>query len=168
MSDASSLLPEALWERVAAFLTERYTLALATNGPQGLWVATVYFAGNLAQGGTAFYFLSAPHTRHGQNLAAEARVSAAIDEDEHDWRRIRGVQLEGSCHQVTTPREALRAWRAYLGKFPIVRQLLRGGGVDTGTTARMARTRMYTLRPTHLFYLDNELGFGTRREIEGV
>jgi uncharacterized protein len=144
------------------FLAERYTLALATDGPEGLWVASLYFAGDLAE----LYFLSSPSSRHGRNLAANPRVAAAINEDEHDWRAIRGIQLEGACRPAHTPREYLRAWRAYLTKFPFVRQLLRRDRLGAADLAgKLVRTQMYCLRTDRLFYLDNRRGFGRRAEL---
>jgi uncharacterized protein YhbP (UPF0306 family) len=152
---------EALDHLAARFLHERYTMALATDGPEGLWVASVYFAGGL----DGCYFFSSPRTRHGRNLAANPRVAAAINEDEHDWKAIRGIQLEGECQPATAPLDRLRGYRAYLGKFPFVRALLRGQGVDAQTAARLLRTQLYLLRPTRVFYLDNRAGFGQRQEV---
>jgi uncharacterized protein YhbP (UPF0306 family) len=104
-----------LRRRVERFLAERASMALATQGPEGLWVASVYFAGAL----DALYFLSSPASRHGRNLSANSRIAAAINEDEHEWRLIRGVQLEGTCELADSPAEWLRGWRAYLAKFPV-------------------------------------------------
>jgi uncharacterized protein YhbP (UPF0306 family) len=125
-------------------------------------VASVYFAGSLGE----LYFLSSTASRHGRNLTANPRVAAAINEDEHEWRAIRGIQLEGECRLAQSPPEHLRAWRAYIGKFPFVRDLLRQAkDANTAMAAKLLHTRMYVLRPTHLFYLDNWRGFGERREI---
>jgi uncharacterized protein YhbP (UPF0306 family) len=152
----------ALRQLARELLGERASLALATSGPEGLWVAAVYFAGDLDE----LYFLSSPTSRHGRNLVAEPRVAAAINQDEHDWREIRGIQLEGECRLVSTPGEHLRAWRAYLRKFPFVRELLRRREeLGTGMAAKLLRTRMYRLRTARLFYLDNRRGFGNRAEV---
>jgi uncharacterized protein YhbP (UPF0306 family) len=157
-------LDTTLRDLASAFLAERYTLSLATNGPDGPWVAAVYFAGGLAE----LYFLSSPTSRHGRNLALDPRVAASINADEHDWRQIRGIQLEGECRPPATASALLRAWRAYLAKYPLVRGMLRGQGVPAGAAARMAGTRIYCLQPRRLFYLDNRLGFGNRQEIQLV
>ncbi len=141
-------------------------MALGTQGPEGPWVAAVYFAADVAEGRARLYFLSSPTSRHGRNLAANPAVAAAINEDEHDWRAIRGIQLEGVCEPVAAPLEALRAWRAYFGKYPFVRQVLRGAKVAGGEmAAKLLRTRLYQVRVRRLFYLDNRLGFGDREEV---
>jgi uncharacterized protein len=138
-------------------------MALATQGPDGPWVASVYFAGGL----DGLYFLSSPASRHGRNLSSSPRIAAAINEDEHDWRLIRGVQLEGTCVLADSAAVWLRGWRAYLAKFPVARDLFRGRAAG-GIVARVQRTRMYVVRPQQVYYLDNRLGFGERREIVAV
>ena len=135
-------------------------MALATRGPDGLWVASLYFAGNLE----ALYFLSSPRSRHGQNLQVDPAVAVAINEDEHDWRAIRGVQLEGTCAPAASPGEWLRGWRTYLAKFPVARDLFRGRA-GSGVARKVANTRLYVVRPRRVFYLDNQIGFGQRQEV---
>jgi uncharacterized protein YhbP (UPF0306 family) len=123
----------------------------------------VYFAGNLDR----LYFLSSPDSRHGRNIAANGRAAAAINEDEHDWRAIRGIQLEGTCRPVDGPREGLRAWRTYLAKFRMVGTMLRDARrSQSAMAAKLLRTQMYQLETSRLFYLDNRRGFGSRVEIE--
>ena len=149
-----------------SFLAERYTMALATAGPDGTWVASVFFASHVDDEGLWLYFLSSPESRHGRNLATDPRVAAAINEDEHDWQAIRGIQLEGCCTAVRGQRESLHAWRIYFGKFPFVRHLLQGkGGVAADMIEKLRGTQMYRLEVQRLFYLDNRRGFGNRQEV---
>lgn len=155
--------PDELGHVVRTFLSERQTMALATCGPEGLWVAAVYFASDVRADGLRLYFLSSPNSRHGRNLAAGACVAADIHQDEHDWRSIRGVQLEGVGEIMGGRREQLGAWRVYLAKFPFVRELF--GGAAGALRAKLKRTQMYCVRVGRLFYLDNRLGFGERRAI---
>ncbi len=119
-----------------------------------------YFAGDL----DALFFLSSPRSRHGQNLQANPRVAVAINEDEHEWRDIRGVQLEGTCALASSPGVWLRGWRTYLAKFPVARDLFRGRA-GSGVAKTVANTRLYVVRPERVFYLDNRLGFGQRQEV---
>lgn len=147
-------------ELARRFLVERAAMALATDGPDGPWAASVYFAGDL----DALYFVSSPHTRHGRNISSNSRVAAAINEDEHDWQAIRGIQLHGLCALADRPSVWLRGWRAYMRKFPVARELFRGrAGAEA--LAKLRGTRLYVLRPEHVFYLDNRLGFGERVEV---
>jgi uncharacterized protein YhbP (UPF0306 family) len=149
-----------LRDRVERFLAERASMALATQGPDGLWVASVYFAGGLG----ALYFLSSPDSRHGRNLSANSRIAAAINEDEHDWRLIRGVQLDGMCALADSAAVWLRGWRAYLARFPD-----RAGPVSraAGRWHRQQGPAHASIRSASLalYYLDNRLGFGKRQEV---
>jgi uncharacterized protein len=142
------------------WLAERYTMALGTRGDDGPWVAAVYFAEDIRDGRIRLYFLSSSSSRHCRNIALDGRVSAAINEDEHQWQEIRGVQLSGTCAEVTG-REQWRAWRAYLRKFHFVRALLRQR-TDPAMAAKMARTTMYGVAVEEAYYLDNRRGFGNR------
>jgi uncharacterized protein YhbP (UPF0306 family) len=151
---------DELREYVRRFLQERFTMALATEGPDGPWIAAVYFAGGL----DALCFLSSPDSRHGRNLSSSPRIAAAINEDEHDWRSIRGVQLEGTCVLADSGAVWLRGWRACLAKFPVARDLFRGRAGDR-VASQVLHARLYVVRPHRLFYLDNRLGFSDRREI---
>lgn len=145
---------------VEEFLAAHAVMTLATQGPEGPWAAPVYFAGAL----DGLYFLSSPRTRHGRNLAVDPRLAASVAVDGMDWQAIRGVQMEGACVLASGPREWLGGWRAYLGKFPAVRSLLRGqAGADV--LKKVGGTRLYVIRPEHVFYLDNRMGFGNRVEV---
>jgi nitroimidazol reductase NimA-like FMN-containing flavoprotein (pyridoxamine 5'-phosphate oxidase superfamily) len=55
-----------------ACLAEHYVLALGTCGPEGPWVASVYFAADLTGDRLHLYFLSSPSSRHSQNLRERA------------------------------------------------------------------------------------------------
>ncbi len=156
MDDANQLR-----ERVRDFLARRYVMALGTHGPEGPWVASVYFAGDLH----ALYFLSSPDSRHGRNVAHSPLVAAAINEDQHDWRLIEGVQLDGTCALADSPSVWLRGWRAYLTRFPVARELFRGRAAGVEAARKARHTRLYLLRPRRVYYLDNRLGFGERQEV---
>ncbi len=150
---------EALRAEVLAYLAERYSFTLATNGPAGPWAAGLYFASD----GLTLYFLSDPASRHCQDIAANQRVAAAIHEDYKDWREIRGVQLEGTVEPVVGAADLARAWGVYLGKFPFVRRFRVGDVLEI--MGRAVRARFYRLVPSRVLYLDNRKGFSHREEL---
>jgi hypothetical protein len=150
---------QELRAEVLACLGERYSLTLATSGPEGPWAAGLYFACD----GLTLYFLSDPETRHCRNIAAEPRVAAAIHEDEKDWRAIRGVQLEGTAGPVEGAAAVARAWEVYLAKFPFVRQFRVGDALEI--MGRAIRSRFYRIVPSRVLYLDNRKGFSHREEL---
>jgi uncharacterized protein len=128
-------------------------MTLATHGPLGLWAAALFYASDQFD----FYFLSAGHTRHAQNIAASPQTAATIQEDYRDWPAIRGIQLEGETVLLTdAAREAAIA--LYQQKYPFVAD-------DPALQAALQRVNWYRLRPTALYYLDNSRGFGHRDQI---
>lgn len=149
---------EALRRTVQAYLTAYNVLSLATYGPDGPWAASVFY---VHQGWT-LYFLSASSSRHSVNLAADARVAATINPDYTDWRKIRGVQLEGSAALVTNPVELTRGFKAYQRKYPFISQ--------RQTPSELARAlssvRLYRIVPDRLLFVDNSRGLGHREAVE--
>ena len=111
------------------------------------------------------YFLSNPGSRHGTNMAANARVSVAIHEDYREWKDIRGIQLEGRAELVRSPKRKLLFWQIYRKKFPFVDAFFRPGALYEMVQAKMAGIRIYRVVPQEMFYLDNSRGFGHRERL---
>jgi hypothetical protein len=130
-------------------------MTLATTGPQGIWAAAVFYVND----GFELIFLSAAHTRHGQNITAVPHVAATIQEDYRDWQEIQGIQLEGRVSLLTdVSRET--AISRYLQKYPFL------ANADEKMQAAIAQVNWYLLRPDRLYFIDNSLGLGHRDEIE--
>lgn len=144
-------------DKAQAYIREHNVMSLATAGPHGIWAAAVFYVSE----GFTLYFLSAPTGRHSRNLAAQPAVSATIHEDYRDWRAIKGVQLEGEVMRIAG-REAEDAWQAYGQKFPFVRPETYVPAAIAGALSRIAWYRLVT---THIYFIDNELGFGHRDEL---
>jgi uncharacterized protein YhbP (UPF0306 family) len=142
---------------VARYLAQHHVMTLATQGPDGPWASAVFYAPH----GDALVFLSSPSTRHGRNLAADARCSAAIHSDVDDWQLIRGIQLEGRVDGLDGD-ERERAIEHYAQKFPFVRPAVAAPAV----LQALARVRWYRLRIERLHFIDNRRGFGQRQTFE--
>ena len=84
-------MSDELKTQVLDYLRSHNTMTLATSTGDSPWAATVFFASDDLR----LYFFSAPDSRHGQNLAVNPQVAVTIQEDYHDWRAIKGIQLEG-------------------------------------------------------------------------
>jgi uncharacterized protein YhbP (UPF0306 family) len=138
-----------------SYISSHQVMTLATSGADGVWAAAVFYASD----GFDFIFLSASHTRHGVNLAANKRVAATIQDDDQDWSTIRGIQLEGSVFRLEgKPRgEAIAHYRK---KFPFV------GEPTAALQAALRKVSWYRLETTRLFFIDNRRGFGHRDEID--
>ncbi len=147
-----------------AYLAAHNTVSLATVAADGQpWAATVFYV-NV---GTDLYFLSEPKTRHSQNILANGLVAATVNEDYRDWQQIKGIQLEGRAEEVSGKLELARALGAYLGKYPFVKQFLSPGQLLQGVkiAGKTFDIRLWRLRPTRLYYLDNARGFSAREEL---
>lgn len=137
-----------------AYLATHQVLTLATNGPEGLWAAAVFYVND----GFDLVFLSAGHTRHAQNITAVPHVAATIQEDYRDWQEIKGIQLEGRVSLLTdVSRETAIA--RYLQKYPFL------AGADVNMQNALTKINWYLLRPERLYFIDNSLGLGHRDEI---
>jgi uncharacterized protein YhbP (UPF0306 family) len=143
---------------VLAYMQDHQVMTLATVGPDGVWAAAVFYAHD----GFAFYFLSAAHTRHVQNIRQNPRVAATIQEDYKDWSDIKGIQLEGNVAYLSD-NERQDAISLYQQRFPFV-----GGGNGRSQTqiqAALDRVDWYRLVPERMYFIDNSLGLGHRDEV---
>ena len=115
-------------------------MTLATNGPDGLWAAAVFYASEDFD----LYFLSAGHTRHTGNITTTPRVQ--------------GIQLAGVV-ELLSGSERLKAITLYQVKFAFLAQ------VPTAIQAAFKKVNWYRVRPYQLYFVDNSRGFGHRDEI---
>lgn len=128
------------------------TMTLATCGADGEpHAAAVFFA---ADEGLNLYFFSAEDSRHGQDLADDARAAASVYPECRDWRDIRGLQLRGEVRPLGPGEEWEGAWRRYAAKFPFVEEL----------REVVARNRFYVFTPHWIRLVDNRRGFGYKEE----
>jgi uncharacterized protein YhbP (UPF0306 family) len=140
--------------RARDYLVGHHVMTVATNGPEGLWAAAVFYAND----GFQLYFLSAGHTRHARNMAASPQVAATIQEDYADWAAIKGIQLEGTVRPLAG-QERDMAIALYAKKFSFLTQPV------SVVEAALARVNWYCLSPSRLYFVDNGRGFGHRDEI---
>ncbi|HWP56578.1 MAG TPA: pyridoxamine 5'-phosphate oxidase family protein [Candidatus Acidoferrales bacterium] len=151
----------ALKEQILAYMKSHNTMTLATASDNVPWAATVFYANH----GFRLYFFSAPDSRHCQNLAVNPRVAVTIQEDYRDWRKIKGIQLEGSVRELDSLAEKARAMACYGAKYPDVIKVF----TDPGSGAlyqAFLKVRFYCVRAERVLYIDNEQGFGKRQELE--
>jgi hypothetical protein len=150
-------LSGGLRERVLRYLAAHHVMTLATTGPEGPWAAAVFYASE----DFTLYFLSAPGSRHGRNMAAQPRVAATIQEDYPDWPEIQGIQLEGEVSLIEGAEKA-EAMRLYGLKFPVVADSAR---MPPEIARALDRVAWYELVPARLYFIDNSRGFGHRDEL---
>lgn len=136
------------------FLASYNTLVLATAGPEGTpHAAAVFYA---VAGDLTLYFLSEPKTLHAQHIGDGATVAATIEENNQDWKSIRGLQLHGWAEPCAGAEEE-RARTVYAARFPFV------AAAET-LAGPLSRARYYKLTPSWMRLIDNTLGFGHKEE----
>lgn len=145
-----------LMQETRAYLESHHVMTLATTGEDGPWASAVFYVN------TDFnlYFFTEKNTRHGRNLAANPLVAAAIHEDYHDWREIKGIQLQGEAVPVG-PVEKARVIALFTRKFPSLSVFL----ANKKTADIVARAQVYKLVPAEIWYLDNQKGFSARQKL---
>ena len=141
--------------RALDYLAAHRVMALATQGPDGPWAAAVFYAND----GFNLYFVSSPGSRHSRNLAAQAAVAATVNEDYHDWREIKGIQLEGRVEQVAAAEE-VKVRKLYGEKFPFA-----ADSAPAAIAAALAKVRWYRLAAARAYFVDNSAGFGHRDQV---
>ena len=153
-------MADALKRQILDYLNSHNTMTLATCTGDLPWAATVFFASD----GLRLYFFSAPDSRHCQILAANSRVAVTIQEDYKDWRKIKGIQLEGRVALVDGVMEKAKAMAVYAIKYPDVIKLFTDPSSGVFYKAFL-KVKFYCVEPERLFFIDNEQGFGQRQEL---
>lgn len=147
-------IPSALaleLEPVRALLEETATLTLATRSADGTPRATpLYFAADPA---LRLIFLSDPRSTHSLNADRDGQASVALYPEEVDWRRLRGLQMQGIVERLEGP-QADAARGVYAHRFTFIGQLAEA----------LAASATYAFRPTWIRLIDNRRGFGFQQE----
>lgn len=144
-------------------VNQQSTMALATAKENVSWSAPVYYVFHQS----TFFFFSDPDSRHIQEAMENEQASAAIYPFVDTWQGIRGIQVSGRVKLVRPGLTAIQAVRAYIKKFPFTKEFFEPGkALDLESFAERFRVRLYRLDPQLVYYLDNEIRFGFREEID--
>ena len=153
-------MADELKQQVLKYLETHNTMTLGTCPDDVPWAATVFYASDDFR----LYFFSVPDSRHCQNLAANPRVAVTVQEDYHDWKKIKGIQLEGTAILVDSIIEKAKAMAVYARKYPEVIRLFTNPASGVFHKAFL-KVKFYCVVPEKLFFIDNEEGFGKRQEL---
>jgi uncharacterized protein YhbP (UPF0306 family) len=153
-------MPEELKQQILNYLEAHNTMTLATCSREIPWAATVFYASDDLR----LYFFSAPESRHCENLAVNPRVAVTIQEDYKDWRKIKGIQLEGTVGAVDSMVEKAKAMSVYARKYPDVIRLFTNPASGAFYKAFL-KVKFYCVTPGKVLFIDNEQGFGKRQEL---
>jgi len=162
---------------VLKYLNEHYTMTIATAKGETPWAAALFYASD----GFTLYFLSDTDDRHSKNIAENPLVAVTVNEDYHDWRKIKGIQMEGKAALVSTEDEMAKAIATYVEKYSFTAAYLKlmsssfpkivghldkllsklpfVPGLPTTFTVKF-----YKMTPTKVRFIDNEKSFGRHEE----
>src|SRR3970040_346512 len=129
-------MAEDLKQQILSYMESHNTMTLATCQGDIPWAATVFYASDSFR----LYFFSAPDSRHCQNLAANPRVAVTIQEDYHDWREIKDIQLEKG-----------KAMVVYARKYPQVMKIFTDPSSGVFYQAFL-KVKFYCVVPERIFY----------------
>ena len=93
--------------------------------------------------------------------------SAVVDSqaaDYQDWRKIKGIQIEGRVTLVDGVIEKTRAMAIYARKYPNIIKLFTDPASGVFHKAFL-KVKFYCVEPEKIFFIDNEQGFGKRQEL---
>lgn len=139
-----------------SYLESHHVMTLSTTGVEGPWAAALFYVND----GFNLFFLTENHTRHGRNLTANPQVALAVQEDYHEWREIKGIQILGEVKPVPLWEKA-KVLHLFISKFPSVSTFIS----DPKYVAIVARSLIYRIHPREIWYLDNKKGFSHREMI---
>jgi len=153
-------MAEDLKQQILNYMESHNTMTLGTCGENLPWAATVFYASD----GLDLYFFSDPQSRHCQNLQENSQVAVTIQEDYGDWRKIKGIQMEGEVVEVGSMIEKTKAMAVYARKYPGIIKIFTDPG--SGNLYRaFLKVKFYCVKPKRVLYIDNEQGFGKRQEL---
>ncbi len=70
--------------------------------------------------------------------------------------------MEGRIESINGARARAGALAAYLKRYPFVRDFFSGAAaVSHQVASKVSRVELYAFRPFDIWYVDNEVGFGT-------
>ena len=112
---------EALRASLEELLADNTLLSLATTGPEGAHINTVFFAHD---GELDLYFVSERSTQHSRNTAADPRAAATVSRQPPEYgEHLQGVQLSGVVHEAREVETGAKpALACYQRRFPTFAQ----------------------------------------------
>lgn len=174
---------KGLREVVLEYLNKHNTMTLATVRDNVPWAATVFYAND----NFILYFISNPNSSlHCQNIARNPCVAITIDEDyplkaSNDWRKVKGIQMEGIAQMLTHEEEIYQAVKVYTKKYPFTSVYLKSIFPFPGVVSFLNKlveklkfipdfaaspgNRFYKVVPTKVWFVDNETSFEKRQEV---
>lgn len=140
-------------------LLQHTVLTLAVIGEAGPHAVSLMYAYD----GLDIYWLSDPKTRHSKVLVSTPAAAVTIAGQSKDFRKIRGLQIEGNAHRLTNTEEETAAFDLLVARYPFLKQFA------AGQLARhLGAATVYGFHPASVTLIDNARGFGFKQTLELV
>ncbi len=152
---------KTLMRRAIELINNCYTMTLAVSNKRKAWATPVYYLFHKGN----FFFFSSPKSRHIVDGMGCYEVGASIYQDSHSWQEIRGIQMAGKIEMIKNPLLINEVFKKYLKKFPTTKELIPLSVKDITAFLKNFRVKLYCFIPIIIYYLDNEVYFGFRKEI---
>jgi PPOX class probable F420-dependent enzyme len=144
-------MEKAMRRKILGLLDQHRIMTVATLRPDGWPQATTV---GYANDGLTLYFLCGHDSQKAANLARDDRVSITIDHDTPQVMEITGLSLAGRAQMVLDPKEAERALRLLMQKYP--KQV----SPDLPAMPSPSDVRIFRVTPKLISVLDYAKGFG--------
>lgn len=137
---------------VQYLINHRYAniATLHATDPMQPHVSTIAYVND----GLNIYFITSNKTHKAVNIEKNSKVALTIDEDEPDWMKITGLQIEGLASQVKE-QDIGPIFEIYAEKFPVAKSF------PVSSDDSFIR-----ITPVKIWILDYRKGFGHRDYIE--
>lgn len=135
-------------KRITNLMKRHRIMSVATVRPDGYPQATTV---TYANDGLTLYFSCDVNSQKVRNIKRNRRVSATIDRDYADWRKIRGLSFGGTARVVKDHQEFDHALKRLSNKFPEMAKL---------SEADMKGVAIVKITPKVFSVLDYTKGFG--------
>src|SRR4029077_6453718 len=135
-------------ETILRLLGQHQIMTVATVRPDGWPQATTV---GYASEGLVLYFLCSRQSQKAANIAADNRISLAIDHDTRDPMGIEGLSMAARAYSVTDPAEMAKVFELIGSKFPEYRTL---------PQPDPSAMRLFLVVPEVISILDYRKGFG--------
>lgn len=110
---------ESQRQRIVSLLDAASDLTIATTREDGYPQATVV---SFVNDGTKIYVGTGAAAQKAKNMARNDKVAVALTLPYTTWDQIKGLNLAGRAHRVTSPAEMKRVGELMFKKFPQIAQ----------------------------------------------
>ena len=146
-----------LSDAILAQLRAHSVLTLATIGETGPHAVTLMYAHD----GFDIYWLSDPKTRHSEQLESSPSAAVTIAAQYEDFRKIRGLQMNGTGCRLADAKEASAGFDMLALRYPFLQQF--GAGK---LAQHLGAAAVYRFQPARLTLIDNARSFGFKQTLE--